>query len=159
MTTSNRSRTRVAGAERDRGAVLVEFAILALPLFIILFGIIEFGNAYSQNLEVRHGAREGSRLVAVNYQPTAAVGATQTDLIRAEVCDRMGASSTTSVQFLQTGSAAGTGRATVIVERPLQQLTQFLDPFLGGVVLSSEVETRLEQDATWAPDATPEPCP
>lgn len=129
--------------------MVVEFAILVLPLFLIVFGIIEFGSAYSQNLDVRHGAREGARLVAVNYKPTSATGDAQSTLIRAEICDRMGAGSTTTVQLARTGPAAGTDSATVTVRKPLKQLTGFLDFALKDVVLSSSVETRLEQDATW----------
>lgn len=137
----------------------MEFALLVFPLFLILFGIIEFGSAYSQNLEVRHGAREGARLVAVNYQPTADSGADQTDDIREEVCNRMGADADTRVQFLHTGATAGSNSATVRVERPLVQLTGFLDFALKNITLRSSVDTRLEQDATWAPDADYEACP
>ncbi len=129
--------------------MLVEFAILVFPLFTILFGIVEFGSAYSQNLDVRHGAREGARLVAVNYKPTAATGDAQSVLIRAEVCDRMGASSSTSVQLERSGTAAGTSFATVRVSKPLNQLTGFLDFALKNVTLTSSVKTRLEQDAQW----------
>ncbi len=136
-------------AQRERGAVLVEFAILVAPLFLIVFGIIEFGSAYSQNLDVRHGAREGSRLVAVNYKPTASTGDAQSTEIRTEICNRMGAGSTTSVQLTRTGSAAGTSTATVTVQRPLQQVTGFLNFALSNKTLSSTVKTRLEQNATW----------
>jgi Flp pilus assembly protein TadG len=134
---------------RDRGAVIVEFAILLAPLFLIIFGIIEFGNAYSQNLDVRHGAREGARLVAVNYKPTAATGDAQSTIIRTEICTRMGASSTTQVRLQRTGPAAGTDTATVTVQRPLTQLTNFLNFALSGKTLTSTVQTRLEQTATW----------
>ena len=52
---------------RERGANLVEFAILAPLLIMLLFGIIEFAWIFAQNLDVRHGAREGARLAAVNF--------------------------------------------------------------------------------------------
>ncbi len=54
----------------DRGAALVEFALIAMPLFLILFGTIEFGWAFFQLNDIRHGAREGIRLVAVDADPT-----------------------------------------------------------------------------------------
>lgn len=144
--------------DRDRGAVLIEFAILAMPLFMILFGIIEFGSAFSQNLDVRHGAREGARLAAVNYKPTAAVGDAQSTLIRAEICKRMGADSATSIQLERTGAAQGTDTATVRVQKPLKQITNFLDFALKNVVLTSKVDTRLEQNATWNATSM-EACP
>jgi Flp pilus assembly protein TadG len=54
---------------RERGASIVEFAIVAPLLFLLLFGIIDFGWAFSQNLDVKHAAREGARLAAVNAAP------------------------------------------------------------------------------------------
>lgn len=50
----------------ERGAALVEFALIATPLFLILFGTIEFGWAMFQYNDIRHGAREGIRLGVVN---------------------------------------------------------------------------------------------
>jgi Flp pilus assembly protein TadG len=44
----------------------VEFAIVAPVLFVLIFGIIDFGWAFSQNLDLRQAAREGARLAAVN---------------------------------------------------------------------------------------------
>ena len=55
---------------RERGAVLVEFAIISPVLALLLFGVIEFGWAFSQNLDVRHGAREAARLAAVEERRT-----------------------------------------------------------------------------------------
>ena len=62
-----RRRTRsAAGTRGQRGAALVEFAILVPLLFGILFGIVDFGYSFSRTLDIRHGSREGARLVAVN---------------------------------------------------------------------------------------------
>ena len=46
-------RRRSAG---DRGAALVEFAIVMPLLFLILFGIIEFGIAFNDYQSIRQGA-------------------------------------------------------------------------------------------------------
>ena len=73
----------------DGGAALVEFALVAPLLILFLFGIIEFGSVFSQVLDVRHGAREGSRLVAVNYNPSAQTGQAQANTIGQAVCDKM----------------------------------------------------------------------
>lgn len=46
----------------ERGAALVEFAII-LPLFVVLaFGTIEFGAAWSNKLKVETAARAGARV-------------------------------------------------------------------------------------------------
>ena len=49
----------------SRGAALVEFAIVALLLFTLTFGIIEFGLLIRDYLAINHAAREGSRSAAV----------------------------------------------------------------------------------------------
>jgi len=47
----------------DRGATAVEFALVILPLALLLMGIIDFGRAYSQQLELSSAAREGVRVM------------------------------------------------------------------------------------------------
>jgi hypothetical protein len=46
---------------RDRGASLVEFALIAPILFLLLFGTIEFGRAVATFNSVNTAAREGAR--------------------------------------------------------------------------------------------------
>jgi Flp pilus assembly protein TadG len=50
---------------REEGASLVEFAIIAPILFLILFGLIDFGFIYNDFLSVRQGVRDGARQGAV----------------------------------------------------------------------------------------------
>ena len=45
----------------DRGAALVEFAIIVPVLVMLLFGIIEFSVAYNRNQALHASAREGAR--------------------------------------------------------------------------------------------------
>ena len=52
-----------------RAPTAIEFAIAAPLLFLLLFGIIDFGWAFSQNLDVKHAAREGARLACSPVQP------------------------------------------------------------------------------------------
>jgi hypothetical protein len=49
---------------RDDGAALVEFALVSLVLFTILFGIVEFGLAFRDWLSVTSSTREGARVAA-----------------------------------------------------------------------------------------------
>ena len=49
----------------ERGQSLVEFAMV-LPLFlVVVFGIVDFGRAYSAYVQLNNGAREGARYGAV----------------------------------------------------------------------------------------------
>ena len=124
----------------------MEFAILAPFLFLVLFGIIEFGWAFYQKIDVRHGAREGARLAAVDY------GDGNLNTLVAEICDRMDSSSTAGVDIAITKGGSGDigDEVTVTVQRRLVTITGFLDSFLGGKTMQSTIRTRLEQEATFA---------
>src|SRR5436309_12242235 len=50
---------------REDGAAAVEFAIVSTILFMIVFGIVEFGRTYSQYEVLQGAAREGARRAAV----------------------------------------------------------------------------------------------
>lgn len=147
---------------RENGASLIEFALLMPLLLLLLFGIVEFGWLFSQNLDVRHGAREGARLVAVNHPvgplPSAPPrSSSQTDDIVADICSRMDVAVGATVTLASTGGIGDPATATVTA--PGETLTGFLDWAIPtDLELSSSVETRLEQYAGWA-DTTDQDCP
>jgi Flp pilus assembly protein TadG len=58
---------RLAGSER--GTAVVEFAIVALPLFVLLFGIIDFARALNYYNDLTQIAGQGARAAAVNQDP------------------------------------------------------------------------------------------
>lgn len=51
--------------EAERGASLVEFALVVPLLTMFLFGIVQFGIAYDKQQSINSGAREGARLGAL----------------------------------------------------------------------------------------------
>lgn len=51
----------MANTHRDKGASLVEFAVVAPLLFLLLFGVIEFGRAIATHTAVTTAAREAAR--------------------------------------------------------------------------------------------------
>lgn len=55
----------------DRGAALVEFAILLPVLALLLTGMLTAGLAYNQKLQLTHATREGARFAAT-VSPTQA---------------------------------------------------------------------------------------
>jgi len=70
---------RFRALRRDqRGTALVEFALVAFPLFLILFGIIDFGRALNYYNDMTQLAGQGARYAAVNQEPckTGQVGCT-----------------------------------------------------------------------------------
>ena len=56
----------------ERGAVAVEFALLAPVLVMLLLGITEFGRAYNAQVTLSSAAREGVRVMAIGNSPNAA---------------------------------------------------------------------------------------
>ncbi|MHC6221950.1 TadE/TadG family type IV pilus assembly protein [Arthrobacter sp. MMS24-S77] len=56
----------------ERGAVAVEFALLAPVLVLLLLGIMEFGRAYNAQVSLSNAAREGVRVMAISNDQTAA---------------------------------------------------------------------------------------
>jgi Flp pilus assembly protein TadG len=128
----------------ERGASLVEFAMVAPLLIMLVMGIIDFGWILSQNQDVRHGAREAARLAAVD---AGSVG-TMTTL----VCDAMNVSSGATVTFDRgTGLVGATG--VVTIDAPVTTLTGFSSlPFVGALyptMFSETLTFRLEQAANW----------
>lgn len=122
---------RVRSREED-GAALLEFALLLPFLLVLVLGIAEFGHALSRQLDVRHGAREGSRQAAVS------------DATLAGVCDSMTFANGVTVDIVY-GADVGDPVTTTVVG-PAISLTGFFN-WAGGwpFPLVSEVESRMEQ--------------
>jgi hypothetical protein len=85
-------RRSVAAPQRrldDRGAVLVEFAIVGPLLFLMLIGLLDFSLIIVGNTVGTNGAREGARLGVVNYIDADVTGSFNNRLIAAEVEKRL----------------------------------------------------------------------
>ncbi len=53
----------------EGGAAAVEFAIIAPLLFMLIFGMLQYGLAFFQVQNLRSAAREGARVAAVRGTP------------------------------------------------------------------------------------------
>jgi Flp pilus assembly protein TadG len=136
----------------DRGAALVEFGLVAPVLFLVLFAIVDFGWVFGQHLDVRHGVREGARLVSVNYSPLGDEGSAQTIALASNICGRMDAEGATTVQIsLKNSSSSQVGDLAIVeVRSQASPLTGFMPLIFNGIELNNTIEVRLEADATWA---------
>ena len=61
-------RRRLGSTKRQRGAAMVEFAIIAPVLLVLVFGIIQFSIAFNRLQGLHAAAREGARTASI---PTA----------------------------------------------------------------------------------------
>jgi len=77
MRTAATLRRRARG---ERGAAMVELAIVLPVLLLLVFGIIEMGRLYNAQVTLTHAAREGIRYYAIHHDP---VGAENTAIIAA----------------------------------------------------------------------------
>lgn len=59
----------------ERGAVAVEFALIAPVLIMLLLGIMEFGRAYNTQASLSAAAREGVRVMAITGKQSDAITA------------------------------------------------------------------------------------
>ena len=145
---TNRSGAR----DRQRGASLVEFAIVLPLLIVLLFGIIEFGWGMAQQVDIRHKAREALRVAIVDGT---------TAEIESRVCggDLITADAITSIA--RAGGTDVGDNITVTIEADLAELTGFFGWVWGpNPTISSTVEGRVEQEATeWPPPGELAPCP
>lgn len=142
----------------ERGASLVEFAVV-LPLFILLvFGIMEAGWFFSQSVELRNAAREGARLAVVDY------GTGQE--IRLETCSRAALSGAGAVVTIERNTTMDMSfdppspeSVTVTMSKTYESLTGILDAPFGGAAMSSSVEMRTERPLVNLSSNHQGPCP
>jgi Flp pilus assembly protein TadG len=53
----------------ERGAALVEFALVLPLLLVLLFGMVDFGRAFNYWIDATHLSAEGARWAVVNKNP------------------------------------------------------------------------------------------
>jgi Flp pilus assembly protein TadG len=68
----------VKSRQDERGAAMVEFALVAPLLLLMVLGIAEFGRAYNVQANLSQAAREGVRVMALQNDVAGAIAATKT---------------------------------------------------------------------------------
>ncbi len=59
----SRLRPRLRGLRGDRGATMVEFALILIPFFVILFGIFEVGFVFWGTFELENATADAARQI------------------------------------------------------------------------------------------------
>ncbi len=119
----------------DSGAAAVEFALVSVLLFTLLFGTVQYGYFFFQATAAEHAAREGAREAAVGIDDC---GAWQT-----LVTERGGAADVTSAS-----AEGGAARGDEIIVRVNWERVDFgfpFVPFLGGTTQEETALTRAER--------------
>ena len=151
-------------AQGERAVALVEFAIVLPLLTLLVFGIVDFGWAFSQNIDLRNAAREGGRLAIVNAGTGGDANARRNALI-AEIKARspeLEDSQTAVYIALQDDDGDGDpgerGETVVVCMRyPLRSISGVTERFLSGD-LTSKTVMRMEQVASFTSGGSTSPA-
>ena len=123
----------------DRGAAAVEFAIVVLPLIVLVMGIIDFGRGFSEQLALTSAAREGARVMAV--QPHSASAARTATIAAANGLSPALASG----QITISPATCTAGQSvTVTITYPLTSVTGMFDGLFSGNSLTATGVMRCE---------------
>jgi hypothetical protein len=138
----------------DQGASLVEFALVVPLVCVLLFGVIEFGVIWSNQIAVRQGVREAARTAIVaNWGSTSSCslhGSTGASAdIQKLMCttkNRIGMDpSKVYVKVVFDTSWAQNQGLIVCAESPITSYTGMFAPFLNGRFYKTKVEMNIEQ--------------
>ena len=143
---------------------MVELAIV-LPLFVLLiFGVIEFGMVYNNDISLRQGAREAARQGAVGtFGPASTTGSpcyltgttgASTDMKKL-MClakNQIGLDGTKlrvkilsgSADFSSTGTFAKGDSLIVCAQYPIDGAANLVSPFLSHATLRTKAAIRIE---------------
>jgi Flp pilus assembly protein TadG len=136
----------------ERGQALVEFSMVAVVFFILVFGVIDFGMALHSWITVTNSAREGARFGAVHAPSdgsTSCSPAPTVGTIEAKVCDT-GTNLDPDQMTLTVTNADPEGDdigepVSVQVDYTYDLITPLLNILnLDTISISSEAEMRLE---------------
>ena len=128
---------------RQRGAAMVEMAVVLPLLMLLVFGIMEAGWLFAQLTETRNAAREGARLAVVDFGTASEIAL--------ETCNRATLSSDGAVvSIVRTGDVSDPinnpdAKVQVNIVNSYDSLTGFLDQFFGSSTLDAEVTMRVER--------------
>lgn len=125
--------TQTMRRRRDRGAAAVEFALVVPLLVMILFGIVEFGNAFSIQASVASAARVGVRNYSIYYsKPGAAATAIGIAKSATPVPGNVVSAVFTDKDGNLVTSCAPGAQIYLVLTYKYHSLTGLLDGFLGS---------------------------
>jgi Flp pilus assembly protein TadG len=135
----------ISGVREDDGQALVEFALVAPLLLLLILGMVDFARAWSAYEVITYQARQGARMAVVDNPAT-----TEADVIQA-IQDGLsnGSLDPNDATITITGFRGGRGTpATVQIDYPhsLVFAGRFLDWLTGSedLVLSTQFVMRNE---------------
>ena len=134
-------RSRRALPAQDSGAAAVEFALVLPLLLLLVFGLIDFGRAYSMQISLTQAAREGVRVAALGG--TAGEATLRTTNAAAPVTAVTVGVTTCPATVLPTSDAQVIASRTYNYITPIQPLFTFMgQPGLAAPVITGRGRMR-----------------
>lgn len=135
-------------ADGERGAAAVEFALVVPVLFLLVFGMIDFGWAINRYAAVSNAAREGVRMASLGGSPS------EIEAVVQDAVGDLGPDGTTTVTvscLRPSGVSCGPysnaepgGTAIIQVEYETDWLTIVGSTFSDGMNLTKTSRMRIE---------------
>jgi hypothetical protein len=138
------------------GAAAVEFALVSLIFFLILFGIIQYGLFFNDSLNTRQGVREAARRGVVesfDFQSGCSSG-TNSAKLRCSTAKEIGAiTGDAYVKVLASSSPWQRGKALVVCAMVRSDGVLGIAPMPDGGWIRSKTQMSIEQETqatTWS---------
>ena len=161
-------RARTEGeSTTQRGAVLVEFALVAMLLISLVFGTIDFGLTLHELQTLQHGSRAGARNGVVStfgsdwtcpIAPLSGPAGLETQSLICLTKSNVGlddADVRVKILFGVQGYVEGEPMV-ICVQYPMKSTTGLFSPFLNGRVIEARTEMRIEEIGSATIDAVEE---
>jgi Flp pilus assembly protein TadG len=156
--------------KNERGAALIEFAIVATVFLTVLFGILEFGRLFWTHNALRDAARKGARYATVRKNDTAGINAVKNMVVFGDPNANPATATpivsgltpaNVDVQYANYNGLQLSSRATVSITN---YQFQFAVPLVGGTINMPAYSTSLPGESAGfipcdIPSGTPmDPC-
>jgi Flp pilus assembly protein TadG len=126
---------RIPAARSESGQALVEFALVAPLVLLLLLGVVQFGIAFNESITVADAARAGSRAAVVAGAANATAAAKSAVVSAAGNLDP---------STLSSGTTVTVGATDVTVRVTYPYSIDLLGLVVKNGVLSSSITERLE---------------
>jgi Flp pilus assembly protein TadG len=149
-----RERNAVSRGLRDeRGAAMIEFALIATALFILIFGILYLGRYINYQLDETHLANEAARYAAVGQLPTGCTS-TLASCIASQANGELlgGSSDVTQASVCVFNDASGSGNIGDAVDVTVTSNYSFL-PILGIATITDKERASMRLETSSASTA------
>ena len=134
--------------KNQRGVAAVEFALILIPLVLLVFGTIEFSTLLYDKAVITNASREGARAGIVFSYPNRIADGEIVSVVNAYCSDHLislGGNSTVITTITRSGNASGddlTVRVSYLYRFLI--LPSFIATLSGGLNLEGETIMRLE---------------